>query len=151
MRADDRAASLSHNATRETGVRAGADRVAESAVARVLVVDDDARVRRGLRAVIERSADLVVAGEAATVSQALDLDLALRPDVVVVDVLLPHADDGVRLVAALRGRGRPVIAISVRASLRRRALAVGANVFLHKDGLLVDDLIDDIRAVVADH
>lgn len=44
-----------------------------------------------------------------------------------------------------------MIAISVRASLRRRALAVGANVFLHKDGILVDDLIDDIRALVADH
>ena len=65
-----------------------------------------------------------------------------------VDLLLPRADDGVGLIAALRDRGRPVIAISVQASLRRRALAVNAK-SSSKDGLLVDDIIDDIRAVVA--
>jgi DNA-binding NarL/FixJ family response regulator len=128
---------------------ARADRVGESAVVRVLVVDDDARVRRGLRAVIERSADLLIAGEAATPGQALELDLALQPDVAVVDLLLPRATDGMGLVAALKVRGRPVIAISMRASLQRRALAVGADVFLVKDGLLVDDLIGGIHAVAA--
>lgn len=61
----------------------------------VLVADDDARVRQGLREMIQFLSDAVVVGEASSARSALQLDLALRPDVVILDLLLP------------RGRGRP--------------------------------------------
>ena len=62
---------------------------------RGLVVDAAARIRRGLRELIDASIDAGV-GQAASrgSGSALTLDLELRPDVAVVDVLLPYADDG---------------------------------------------------------
>jgi hypothetical protein len=61
---------------------------------RVLVVDDDVRVRRGLRGLIECAPDLMVVGEAGSACGARRLDLELDPDVVVLDLLLPQASDG---------------------------------------------------------
>jgi chemotaxis response regulator CheB len=79
---------------------------------RVLIVDDDARVRRALRSLLECSPDLTVVGEAGSARSARRLDLELLPDVVVLDLLLPQAPEGMDILRELRGRGRPVIAIS---------------------------------------
>lgn len=46
------------------------------------------RGRRGLREILEYSADATVVGEASSAMSVLQLDLALRPDVVVLDLLL---------------------------------------------------------------
>jgi CheY-like chemotaxis protein len=79
---------------------------------RVLVVDDDIRVRRALRSLIECAPDLIVVGEARSTASAKRLDLELLPDVVVLDLLLPQALDGMGVLRELRGRGRPVVAIT---------------------------------------
>ena len=79
---------------------------------RVLIVDDDARVRRALRSLLECSPDLTVVGEAGSERSAKRLDLELLPDVVVLDLLLPQAPEGMQVLRELRGRGRPVVAIS---------------------------------------
>jgi chemotaxis response regulator CheB len=79
---------------------------------RVLIVDDDARVRRALRSLIGCSADLTVVGEAGSTRSAKRLDLELLPDVVVLDLLLPQAPEGMQVLRELRGRDRPVVAIS---------------------------------------
>ena len=90
---------------------------------RVLVVDDDARVRRALRGLIERASDLTVVGEAGSARSAGRLDLELDPDVVVLDLLLPRASDGMQVLQELRGRGRPVVAISRMGELGPQAMA----------------------------
>ena len=113
---------------------------------RVLIVDDDARVRRALRSLIDSSPDLTVVGEAASTRSAKRLDLALVPDVVVLDLLLPQAPDGMEVLGKLRGRGRPVVAISQMGELRPQAMVAGAHGFLEKHGRDVDDLLDMIRA-----
>ena len=113
---------------------------------RVLIVDDDARVRRALRSLIDSSSDLTVVGEAASTQSATRLDLALVPDVVVLDLLLPQAPDGMEVLGELRGRGRPVVAISQMGELRPQAMVAGAHGFLEKHGRDVDDLLDMIRA-----
>jgi chemotaxis response regulator CheB len=56
-----------------------------------LIVDDDARVRRALRSLLECAADLTVVGLAGSTRSAKRLDLELLPDVVVLDLLLPQA------------------------------------------------------------
>ena len=61
---------------------------------RILIVDDDARVRRALRCLIECSPDLTVVGETGSTRGARRLDLELRPDVVLLDLLLPQVSDG---------------------------------------------------------
>jgi two-component system chemotaxis response regulator CheB len=113
---------------------------------RVLVVDDDVRVRRALRGLIECAPDLMVVGEAGSARGARRLDLELDPDVVVLDLLLPQASDGMDVLRELRGRDRPVVAISRMGELGSQAMAAGAHAFLEKHGRDVDDLLDMIRA-----
>jgi DNA-binding NarL/FixJ family response regulator len=112
----------------------------------VLIVDDDARVRRALRRLIECSPDLTVVGEAGSARSARRLDLELGPDVVVLDLLLPQANDGMQVLRELRGRDRPVVAISRLGKLGPEAMVAGAHAFLEKDGRDVDNLLDMIRA-----
>jgi DNA-binding NarL/FixJ family response regulator len=118
----------------------------KAAKLRVLIVDDDARVRRALRGLIECAPDLTVVGEAGSTRGARRLDLELGPDVVVLDLLLPRASDGMQVLRELRGRDRPVIAISRMGELGPQALVEGAHAFLEKHGRDVDDLLEMIRA-----
>jgi DNA-binding NarL/FixJ family response regulator len=117
---------------------------------RVLIVDDDARVRRALRSLIECAPDLTVVGEAGSTRSAKRLDLELRPDVVVLDLLLPQAPEGMQVLRELRGRDRPVVAISRMGELGPQAMVAGAHAFLEKHGRDVDDLLDMIRAAHRD-
>jgi DNA-binding NarL/FixJ family response regulator len=114
---------------------------------RVLIVDDDARVRRALRGLLECASDLTVVGEAGSTPSAKRLDLELLPDVVVLDLLLPQAPDGMDVLRELRRRDRPVVAISRMGELGPQAMVAGAHAFLEKHGRDVDDLLDMIRAV----
>ena len=56
---------------------------------RLLLVDDHAVVRSGLRMLLENEADLNIVGEADTGRQALELVEVLNPDVVIMDITLP--------------------------------------------------------------
>ena len=113
---------------------------------RVLIVDDDVRVRRALRGLIQCSPELTVVGEAGSTRSAKRLDLELFPDVVVLDLLLPQAPEGMQVLRELRGRGRPVVAICGTGGLGSQAVRAGAHGFLEKHGRDVDDLLDMIRA-----
>ena len=112
---------------------------------RVLIVDDDVRVRRALCGLIQCSPDLAVVGEAGSTRSAKRLDLELLPDVV-LDLLLPQAPQGMQVLRELRGRGRPVVAICGTGVLGPQAVRAGAYAFLEKHGRDVDDLLDMIRA-----
>src|SRR6266536_3471480 len=70
---------------------------------RVLVVDDHAVVRAGLRAFLDLQEGIEVAGEAADGEEALAEADRLRPDVVLMDLVMPRLD-GVRALRALRER-----------------------------------------------
>jgi DNA-binding NarL/FixJ family response regulator len=114
------------------------------ATRRVLVVDDDARVRHALRALIRSSHGMSVAGEASSAGDAILADEQLEPDVVVLDLLLPSAQEGMDVLARLVGRGREVIALSIRVELRRAALEAGAAAFVEK-GVGPDLLLNVLR------
>lgn len=116
--------------------------------AQVLVVDDDVRVRRALCALIESSRDLSVAGEASSGPAAYEANAALRPDVVVVDILLTSAADGLELLRHLAGTGRAVVALSIGDGLRAAAFAAGAVAFVEK-GAGPDVLLETLRDVAA--
>ena len=59
---------------------------------RVLIADDQAILRAGLRVVLEAAADIEVVGEAADGYQAVELATELRPDVVCMDIRMPGRD-----------------------------------------------------------
>jgi DNA-binding NarL/FixJ family response regulator len=61
-------------------------------VIRVLVVDDQGVIRAGLRMIVDHEEDLEVVGEAADGPAAIDLVGQVRPDVVLMDVRMPHLD-----------------------------------------------------------
>jgi DNA-binding NarL/FixJ family response regulator len=67
---------------------------------RVLLVDDDALIRAGVRAVLAAEPDLEVVGEAADGAEVLPLARRVRPDVVLMDVRMP-AVDGIRATELL--------------------------------------------------
>jgi DNA-binding NarL/FixJ family response regulator len=101
---------------------------------RVLVAEDDPRVRAALRAFLSASPGVEVVGAAGDAAAALELARDQGPTVALVDVLLPEAADGLALLRALtRELGIPAIAISIHGGLRSAALAAGAHQFLDKD------------------
>ncbi|GAA2124815.1 response regulator [Glycomyces algeriensis] len=71
---------------------------------RVLIVDDHPVVRDGLRGMFDRAEDIEVVGEAADGREAVDRALALRPDVVLMDLRMPGTD-GVTAIRELAARG----------------------------------------------
>ncbi|MEE6261763.1 response regulator transcription factor [Plantactinospora sonchi] len=72
----------------------------------VLLADDQAMVRSGLRFILEDQADIRVVAEAADGVEAIDLARRLRPDVCLVDIRMPRID-GIEVTRALAGPGVP--------------------------------------------
>ena len=120
---------------------------------RVVVVDDHAVVRRGLRAYLEMVDDMEVVGEAADGQQALDEIAALvaaghPPDVVLMDLLMPGMD-GVTATATIIQRhpelGVVAMTSFTQADLVHGALQAGAAGYLLKDAE-ADEVAAAIRA-----
>jgi CheY-like chemotaxis protein len=108
----------------------------QTSVSRVLLVDDHALLRQGLRTVLEEHADIEVVGEATDGAHAVILAKSLKPDVVIMDVSMPRMD-GIEATRQLNKElpGTIVIGLSVDsnkavAELMREA---GAVSFLTKD------------------
>jgi DNA-binding NarL/FixJ family response regulator len=120
-------------------------------VIRVLLADDHALVRDGLRAVLAREADIQVVGEAADGREALAVAETAKPDVAVLDLSMPLLNglDAVRQLAA-RDRGPRTILITMHAEDRYvlEALRVGAHGYVLKKQA-VADLVRAIREVAA--
>lgn len=114
----------------------------------ILVVDNDARVRAALCALIGSSPELLLAGEASSGSGAYEAIRALHPDVVVLDILLPSEEDGLELLRHLAASGQAVVALSIREGLRAAVLAAGAVAFVAKYAG-PDALLETLRDVVA--
>jgi DNA-binding NarL/FixJ family response regulator len=72
----------------------------------VLLADDQAMVRRGLRMILEDQPDIDVVGEAGDGAEAVAMARRLRPDVCLVDIRMPLLD-GIEVTRALAGPGVP--------------------------------------------
>lgn len=117
---------------------------------RILLVDDHAVVRVGLRNLIEDETDLVICGEATTLAQAVSSAALLRPDVVVLDLRLPDGN-GVEAIPRLKS-GHPGVKVVVLTSyaqdgLLLGALKAGADGYLLKD-VGPEDILSAIRSVL---
>jgi DNA-binding NarL/FixJ family response regulator len=103
---------------------------------RVLLVDDDALVRSGLRMMLAGAAGIEVVGEAGDGREALGAVDRHHPDVVLMDIRMPQLD-GIAATRLLRGQPRPPAVIVLTTfdadELVLRALRAGAAGFLLKD------------------
>jgi DNA-binding NarL/FixJ family response regulator len=115
---------------------------------RVLIAEDDHRVRAALRSFLSASPGFEVVGDAANAAGALEMARAHAPDIALVDVHLPRARDGFGLLRALTGElGIPVVAISIHGWVGSGALAAGACRFLNKD-IAPERLLAALRSAV---
>ena len=115
----------------------------------VFLVDDHEVVRRQVTALLNEAADLTVVGAAATAAQALTRVPAVRPDVAVLDLLLPDGN-GVALCRELRSRLPELQCLMLTSDADEQAMMdaflAGAAGFVIKDITGVD-LIDAVRMV----
>jgi DNA-binding NarL/FixJ family response regulator len=118
---------------------------------RVLVVDDHAVVRSGVRHLLAGADDLEVVGEAANAREAVFQARALRPDVILLDVVMP-GESGIDALPKLRREapGVRVVVLSMQDDPRyvREALAQGASGYILKDAA-DSEVVTAVREVAA--
>jgi DNA-binding NarL/FixJ family response regulator len=120
---------------------------------RVVLVDDQALVRAGFRAIIDSAPDLDVVGEADDGDHALDVVKQTRADVVLMDIRMPGRDgiETTRAITADDGLAGVRVIVLTTFELDEyviAAMAAGASGFLDK-GVAPQVLLDAIRVVAA--
>jgi two-component system NarL family response regulator len=118
---------------------------------RVLVVDDHPIVRDGLRALVETTDDIAVAGEAADGRAAIGAYREIVPDVVLMDLQMPvmHGADAIAAILRVAPEARIVVLTTFEGDEDiHRALALGARGYLLKDAV-GSEILGTIRAVHA--
>jgi DNA-binding NarL/FixJ family response regulator len=117
---------------------------------RVLLADDHAAIRAGLRLMLEQASDIVVVGEAADGAVAVRQAAALRPDVVLMDIRMPDTD-GISATRAITSAGLAEVLILTTFDIDEYvfgALRAGAAGFLLKS-VEPGALVDAVRHVAA--
>jgi NarL family two-component system response regulator LiaR len=116
---------------------------------RVLIVDDHAVVREGLRAFIQIKPDMEVVGEAADGIEALEKAHDLRPDVILLDIVMPKLD-GIGTIDGLKKQGSQARILVITSFAEDEkifpAIKAGAIGYLLKDSK-PQELIEAIRDV----
>jgi len=119
-------------------------------IIRVLLVDDHAMVRRGLRGFLELLDDIEIVGEAENGREAIEQVARLQPDVVLMDLLMPQLD-GIGAIGVIREEHPDVEVVALTSFVEEArvtaALEAGASGFILKDA----DADDVARAIRAAH
>jgi DNA-binding NarL/FixJ family response regulator len=114
---------------------------------RVMLVDDHAIVRQGIRLLVEAEPDITVVGEAGNGRQAVQLMLKLRPDVVVLDLAMPQLNgvEATRQIMKEDPNAKVLVLSSYSDSeYVRQVTDAGATGYLIKQ-TAADDLIKGVR------
>lgn len=115
---------------------------------RILIVEDHLMVRAGLRALLERAADVEIVGEGSNGQDAVDLASSLKPDVLLMDIMMPHLN-GIQAAERIRDLKLPVhiILLSMHADsgMVHQALSSGVRGYLLKTSVS-DELLMAVQA-----
>ena len=116
---------------------------------RVLIVDDSAFMRKVLQSIIAADPQMEVVGEARDGREAVSLNESLNPDVISMDINMPHMD-GLQASEAIMARNpRPIVIVSSEArdgaEATLRALEIGAIDFVPKPTNAIDLDMNSVR------
>ena len=115
----------------------------------LVVADDHAIFRQGLRSLIQRADDCEIIGECSRGDDALEMIKALQPTVVIMDISM-QGMDGLTAVAALRrsGDATPVVILTTHDDplMLERARRSGANAYVYKE-FAFEELLNTLRKV----
>jgi DNA-binding NarL/FixJ family response regulator len=121
------------------------------ALLRILVADDHAIVRQGLRLLIDNQPDMEVIGEAPDGKAALDLAVAMKPDIVVMDVSMPGMS-GLIATRSLKQQQPTIMVVALTRheddTYLEELLRAGASAYVLKQSAPAD-FLKAIRAVAA--
>jgi two-component system response regulator NreC len=116
---------------------------------KILIADDHAILRQGLRRILEAEADMTVIGEAATGTEAVKQAKQLKPDLVIMDISMPEQDGIESMRQIMKSVGSRVLILSVHLEhhVISEAVSAGACGYLAKDSL-DHELVSAIRTIV---
>lgn len=116
---------------------------------RVLIVDDHLVVRQGLRALLENNDDIEIVGEAGDGFDAIREAREINPDVILMDIKMPHLD-GIEATRSIKTYNPSIKIIMLtmysREDFLAEAVKVGADAYLLKDEC-IDTLVNIIRTI----
>jgi DNA-binding NarL/FixJ family response regulator len=116
---------------------------------KLLIADDHAILRQGLRRILEAEPDMTVVGEASTGTEAVKRAKQLKPDVVIMDISMPEQDgiESMRQIVKTLASRVLILTVHLEHHVISEAVAAGASGYLAKDSL-DQELISAIRLVV---
>jgi DNA-binding NarL/FixJ family response regulator len=116
---------------------------------RLLIAEDHVMVRAGLRALLEKAGDIHVLGEASNGQEALEMAASLKPDVLLMDIMMPRLN-GIQAAERIREMKLPirVLVLSMYSDegLVHQALQSGVKGYVLKTSV-GDELLWAVRAV----
>jgi two-component system chemotaxis response regulator CheB len=116
---------------------------------RVLIVDDSAFMRKVLQSIIATDPQLQMVGEARDGREAIAMNESLRPDVISMDIMMPHVDGLQATEQIMAHNPRPIVIVSSEAKegaeATLRALELGAIDFVPKPSSGIDLDMNSIR------
>ncbi len=117
---------------------------------KLILADDHAMVRSGLRMLLEAQTDMDIIGEAENGVQALEMVVALKPDVILMDVQMPEMNgiEATRIIKQEKGLETAVLALTIYEDDQYffEMLKAGASGYIPKRAA-PDDLVTAIRIV----
>ncbi|HQV63488.1 MAG TPA: response regulator transcription factor [Anaerolineales bacterium] len=115
----------------------------------ILLVEDHAMVRAGLRALLERADDIKIVGEASNGQEAIEMTMALKPDLLVMDIMMPRLN-GIQAAEQIRALKLPtsILLLSMYSDegLIHQAMHSGVKGFVLKTSVS-EELLQAIHAV----
>jgi DNA-binding NarL/FixJ family response regulator len=115
----------------------------------VLIVDDHARMRAGIRRLLERHPSVRIVGEASNGVEAVQYARTLRPRVVIMDISMPYMD-GVQATRLIKQEQPSMVIIGLSmidaAAMRQAMLRAGAAAYVNKA-----NAADDLDRVISEH
>ncbi|MBI4473030.1 MAG: response regulator transcription factor, partial [Acidobacteria bacterium] len=121
----------------------------QEAKIKLLIADDHAILRHGLRRILEAEPDMAVVGEAGTGTDAVKRAKQLKPDVIIMDISMPEQDgiESMRQIVKTLGSRVLILSVHLEHQVITEAVSAGAAGYLGKDSV-DQELVAAVRTVV---